>query len=457
MEEKHIADLEDEEYEPQGEPLHVQVSCLLGKVALLWAERRKLFRWTFGSTVVTLALMFLIPNEYRALTVLNPPDMNPMSGLTLMIGMKSGLASGLGSSMGDMLGLRSPGQIYIRQLESRVVLDSLIRRFQLDKVYKTKRIEDTRKALLGHSEFQEDKKSGVIEIAVIDKDPKRAAQIANAYVESLGSMTADMNAQTGRLEREYFEAQLLQAKGDFRRASEELSKYGGQKGALDIENEGKALADSVAAIEGQLIATKTELKGLEQIYTANNVQVVQAKARIDELTRQLAQVSAGSQAQTQKAAAPPGAQTSSDPSIQRMWGLASPYMNMYGDMKIQEAVVQTLAEQYEIAKIQESHRISNLQVMDPAQPPEKKFKPHRATMAVIVGFLVFMLLCARIIAKDKWNHMAPDDPWKLILQPAVTAYQERKRKRRWWKFWQKRTDGSIEPGSTSAGQSVGHS
>lgn len=442
LETKYIADFEDEEDGTRGEPLHVKVSFLMDKTALLWRERWRLIRWTFGSTVVTLALMFLLPNEYKAVTVLNPPDMNPMSGLTLMIGMKSGMAAGLSSSMGDMLGLKSPGQIYIRQLQSRVVLDAVINRFQLEKVYKTKKIEDTRKALLGNSDFQEDKKSGVIEISVHDKNPARAAQMANAYAEELAILTADMNAQTGRLERQYFEAQLLQAKGDFTRASEELSKYGGQKGALNIEDEGKALADAVAAIEGQLIATKTELKGLQQIYTDNNVQVVQAKARIDELTKQLAQLSSGSQAQAQKPAASLGAQQSTDLSIQRMWRLAPPYMNMYGEVKIQEAVVQTLAEQYEIAKMQESHRVSNLQVMDPAQPPQKKDKPHRATVAVIVGFFVFVFLTFRILAEDQWNRMASDDPWKQLFQPAVTAYQARRAQRRWWKFWQKRTNVS---------------
>jgi capsule polysaccharide export protein KpsE/RkpR len=449
LETKHLGDFEDDYYEPQGEPLHVKVSYLLGKVALLWAERRRLFGWAVGSTVVTLALMFLLPNQYKAVAVLNPPDMNPMSGLSLMIGMKSGLASGLGSSMGDMLGLKSPGQIYLRQLQSRVVLDAMIRRFQLQKVYKKKKMEETRKILLGNSTFEEDKKSGVIEISVLDKDPVRAAQMANAYAEELGKLTADMDAQTGRLERQYFEAQLRQAKSDFRKASDELSMYGGQKGALNIEDEGKALADAVGAIEGQLIATKTELKGLQQIYTDNNVQVVQAKARINELTRQLAQMGSGSQGQSPKATSMPGTTPSSDLSIQHMWGVASPYMNLYGEMKIQEAVVQTLSEQYEIAKLQETHRISDIQVMDPAQPPEKKDKPHRATVAVIVGFFVFIFFCTQILIQDLWNRMAPDDPWKLILQPAVNAYQAKKAQRRWWKFWQWGTGGSSAPAAAN--------
>jgi capsule polysaccharide export protein KpsE/RkpR len=431
LEMRRLSAFEDDEAEPQGKPLHEQVSFLLGKIALLWGERRRLFGWTLGAMVVTLLLMFLVPNQYQASAYLNPPDMSPMSGLSLMIGMKSGLAAGLGSSMGDMLGLKSPGQICIRQMQSRVVQDAMIRRFDLMRVYKTKKLDETRKLLLARSDFEEDKKSGALEISVLDKDPNRAAQMANAYVEELGNLTAAMNAESGRREREYFEAQLLLAKTDFRHASEELGSYGGQKGALDPEHEGKAMADAVAAIEGNLIATKSELKGLQQIYTDSNTQVQQTKARIAELAAQLARVSHGSQVQKPSSATGASAETfdsarETDPSVRRMWGLAPSYMNLYGEMKIKEAVVQTLAEQYEIAKLQETRHISDLHMMDRAQPPEKKAKPHRGLMTLLAGFLVFSSLSSWILSKHEWNSRDDDDPWKQILQPAVTAFQERR-------------------------------
>lgn len=447
LETKHIADYEVEDYEANEEPLHVKVASLLEKASLLWADRKRLLTWTFVSMFATLGLMFLIPNQYKAATVLNPPDMNPMSGLTMMIGLKSGLASGLGSAMGGMLGMKSQGQVYIQQMQSRVVLDALVRRFDLQKVYKTKKMEDTRKALLGRCEFKEDKKSGLINIYVLDEDPNRAAQLANAFAEELGNLQAGMNAQSGRLERQYFEAELFRAKEDFRHASDELSKYGGQKGALDIESEGKALAEAVATIEGQLIATRTELKGLQQIYTDNNVQVVQAKARIAHLEEELAKMSAGSQAQEKKGTSNSDAQASNDLTLQRMWGQATPYLDKYAEVKIQEAVVATLAEQYEIAKLQEGHRVSSVQVMDPAQPPQKKARPHRATMAVVVGFLVFVFLSSRILIRDKWNRMTPEDPWRQTLEPIVAKMHADSARRR-WKFGRSR---APEPRVSDAG------
>jgi len=421
---RRLSDFEDEDDEPQGKPLHVHASLLLSKIALLWANRYLLFFPTVVVMVVTLLMMFLIPNRYQAIAYLNPPDLNPTSGLSMLIGMKGGIQAGLGSQMGDMLGLKSPAQIYMRQMQSRPVQDAMIRRFHLQQVYKTKRIEDARAALAANSEFSEEKKSGVIAVAVVDKDPNRAAQMANAYPEELGHLTVDLSAQAGRLEREYFEAQLLEAKDNLRHASEELSKFGGQKGALNVEDEGKALAEALVAIEGPLIAAKTELKGLQQIYTDNNAQVQQLKARVDELTRQLAQVSHGTQSATFKSEAK-DSQFSLDPSVRRMWGLAPSYMSLYGETKIQEAVVQILAEQYEISKLQETRRISEIQVMDPAQPPERKFTPHRATASAMAGLFIFAVLSLWILVKDQWVRMDSENPWKQILQPAILSIRSR--------------------------------
>lgn len=409
------------EDEQQGKPLYFYAALLLNRLALLWAKRWLLILPTLGVMVVTMALMFLVPNEYRAVAYVNPPDLNPVSGLSMLIGMKGGVAGGLGSQMmGDVLGLKSPGDIYLRQMQSRPVQDAMIQRFHLQQVYRTKKIEATRNRLASNSAFTEEKKSGVIEIAVTDKDPSRAAQMANAYPEELGHLMIELNSQAGRREREYFESQLLQAKGDFRRASEELSKYGSQKGAMDVESEGKALAEAVVAIEGPLIAAKSELKGLQQIYTDNNPQVQQVKARVDELSRQLARISNGTQSVSSKEQAK-DTQPSSDPSIRHMWGLAPSYLDLYGEMKIQEEVVHTLAEQYEISRLQETRRISGIQVMDPAQAPDKKFAPHRATASLLAGLMVFGLLSFWILVKDLWSRMGPENPWKQLFQYAVNG------------------------------------
>ncbi len=391
--------------EVEGPPMHAHVAMIRDRIAPLWHFRGWLMKRTLAVMLLTLALGFLQRNDYTAVTYLNPPSMNPVSGMSILIGMKSGLSAGLGA-MGDMLGMNSPGQIYIRQLQSRPVEDALIKRFNLKQVYRTKTQEDTRKILEKQSAFKEDHKSSVISIEVTDKDPNRAAQMANAYAEELGNLIIAMNAEAGRHEREYFENQLLSAKKDWQAAVARLSEFGQKNAAIDVGEEGKLLVASAARIQGQLIAAESELKGLQEIYAPQHERVRAAEARIAELRKQLAQISGRSTS----ASGNTSGDSDTDPELKHLWGMSGPYMELYSQVKLQEAIVETLTQQYEISKLEESRRVSEIQVMDPAEAPEKKSGPHRGQRALVVGLLFFCLSCSWIMSAEWWDNTSPDDP-----------------------------------------------
>lgn len=403
--------------EVEVQPMHAHVARIRDRIAPLWHYRGWLMKWTLAVILLTLGLGFLQRNEYTAVTYLNPPSMNPVSGMSILIGMKSGLSAGLGGAMGDMLGMNSPGQVYIRQLQSRPVQDNLIKRFNLKQVYRSKTLEDTRNSLEKRSGFKEDHKSGVISIEVTDKDPNRAAQMANAYAEELGNLTANMNAEAGRHEREYFESQLLAAEKDWQAAEARLSEFGQKNAAVDVEEEGKALITSAATIEGQLVAAESELKGLQEIYAPQHERVQAAQARIAELRRQLAQMSGKSPATNGNAAGT----SDSDLDLKHLWGLSGPYAELYGQVKFKEAIVETLTQQYEISKLQETRHVNEIQIMDPAQAPEKKSGPHRVQRALAVGVLFFCVLCLWIVIAEWWDTTSSHNPWKHILIPPVEA------------------------------------
>jgi uncharacterized protein involved in exopolysaccharide biosynthesis len=407
--------------EPEGQPLHVSVGVLFSKLELLWAHRRWIFRRTLVAMVLALAVTLVLPNRYTATIFLNPPDSNPMSGLTMLMGLKSGGAAGaLGGQMSDVLGLKDPGQLYVQQLLSRSVLDSIIARFDLQKVYRTKTRYSTRKALVANTDVQEDRKSGALQISVEDKDPKRAAQMANAYAEELGRLIANVNSASGRREREYFQAQLLASQGDLEQASKQLSEFGSKNTTLDVGEQGKALVEAVANIEGQLIAAESELKSLLQIYTEKHERVQQTRAKIAVLRRQLEQISGKQPTSGAKSGGNPGDGASPlDPSVKRLWGLSVPYMDLYRRVKVQEAVVETLTQQYELAKLQEARQVSDIQVFDPADVPERKSSPHRLLITLAVGMLAFLSTCGFVLASAWWTEADPQDPWRTVLEPVV--------------------------------------
>jgi hypothetical protein len=96
-------------------------------------------------------------------------------------------------------------------------------------------------------------------------------------------------------------------------------------------------------------------------------------------------------------------------------------MHLYGQVKLKAAIVETLTEQYEIAKLRETRHINDIQVLDPAVPPIKKSSPHRVLISLAVGLLAFFGLCARTLFKEWWETAAPGNPWKALLEPRISS------------------------------------
>ena len=210
-----------------------------------------------------------------------------------MMGLLSKALGGDNSSMGfgldaaSLLGAKTPGAFYVEVLKSRTVQDRLINRFDLRARYRKSTYFEARKKLAKFTDIEEDKKSGVITLTVTDYEPKMAAQIANAYVDELNRLAVDLNTSSAHRERQFLEERLATAKQDFARASASLSQFTTKNSMVDPQNEGRAVMDAAARMQGELIASETELKGLQQIYSDDNVRVRTLKARMAELQSQL--------------------------------------------------------------------------------------------------------------------------------------------------------------------------
>lgn len=405
-----------------GKPLSEYVGALLRKIKLLWEHRRFLITMTLAGFGIAAGISFLLPVKFVATAYLMPPDMNPISGLDMMIDMKSGgaLEGAMSGELNDVLGMRSPGQLYIREMQTRSVEDDLIKRFDLYRVYRAKSLEAVRKALEANSAFDEDRKSGIISVNVKDKDPNRAAAIANGYADELGRLQADLNSDAGRREREYFGAQLVAAREQLGKSSKALSDFSAQNAALNLPLQDAAAVTSMSEVQGQLIAAEAELKGLLPIYADDSLRVREARAQIEELHRQLDQIKGttpSSHAQASDKEGTPGSSNSSSSRMKQLAGLTTEYIDLFGKTKTDEAMVETLTQQYQIAKLEESRHVAEIQLVDPAQAPERRTFPKRRVMAL--QGLLFGFFCAAVVvlARDWWHTASEDNEWKRAFDP----------------------------------------
>ncbi|HEY1423331.1 MAG TPA: GNVR domain-containing protein [Candidatus Acidoferrum sp.] len=396
---------------------------------LLWEHRRLLRRFVLYGFFASIVLAFAIPTRYESTTRLMPPDSQGSSGLAAIAsmvtgGMGGGSSSGgggLGGIAGDLLGMKSTSETFAGILSSWTVQDELIQKFNLKKVYWDRRIEDARKDLSKRTDIEVDRKSQIVSVTVTDHDPKRAAAMAQDYVEQLNRLVATLSTSSARRERMFLEGRLQGVNQELENAEREFSQYASKNSAIDIKEQGKAMVESAAMLQGQLIAAQSELEGLRQIYTDNNVRVRAVRARIGELQRQLEKIGGKGEDVSDNSSQ----EAALYPSIRKLPVLGVAWADLYRETKVREAVFETLTKQYELAKVQEAKEIPTVKVLDAPKVPEKKSFPPR--MLIIAFGTTFAMCCGAswVFGKQRWEETEADDPRKMLAQSAAIELKSR--------------------------------
>src|SRR5579863_4894062 len=314
----------------------------IARLGLLWQQRRALLHWTVFGCGVSVVLAFVLPVRYTSTTRLMPPD-QVGGGLaaTLATLTKGGSSGGgdLGMMGSELLGMRTTSDLFVGVLRSRTVQDDLINKFNLRKLYGDRHIEEARKDLRRRMDVEGDHKSGIVTLEVSDRNPQRAAAMARECVEQLNQIVVTLNTSAAHKERVFLEERLGQVQQDLEAAEKDFSKFASQNTALDVKEQGKALLGAAAELEGQLIVAQTQLEGLRQIYTNNNVRVRSLEARIAEYRRQLQKLTGSAEPSDGSSSVPAEAEGNQAedlyPSIRKLPVLGVPWADLYRRTKVQ--------------------------------------------------------------------------------------------------------------------------
>src|SRR5215470_2706670 len=164
---------------------------------LLWLEHRFLLRAGIAGLALSIVVSLLLPVRYESQTRLMPPDQGGGSGLAMLAALASKgggesssssssdspFSGGLSRVATDFLGLKTTGALLTDILHGPTVQDTLIQKFDLRNRYHARYWKTARQVLDSQTTIKEDRKSGVISIAVSDRDPHVAQQMAEAYVQ----------------------------------------------------------------------------------------------------------------------------------------------------------------------------------------------------------------------------------------------------------------------------------
>lgn len=330
-----------------------------------------------GVGVVTLIVTFLIPPTFTASTTIVPPAQQSSSALSAIAG-QLGALGGLAGAAGMGAGLKNPADQYVAFLKSRNVFDRIIERFDLKTLYGKELMHDARLQLGKRVRIEPGKKDGFIVISVDDHDPKRAADMANAFVDELRRLNSELAVGEASQRRLFFEEQLKVAREGLSKAEEELNEVGVSPSALNTAPQ--AAVAAVAKLKAAITAQEVKIASLRGFVTDDNPELRQAYLELSALRAQLSAAGEGSQ------------DTDGRPK----------YTEKFRAFKYQETLFELMAKQYELARLDEAREGNLIQVLDVATVPERKSKPKKAEISVLATLFAALLASGFTVGEQLW-------------------------------------------------------
>jgi len=346
----------------------------------------------FLVSIFTAIITSTMPNIYTAKTMIIPIEENS-GGMGAALLAQLGALSGFG---GGSLGGKTTAELYVTMLKSEALKDPIIDKFNLMKKYEAKLRSRVYRGLDGAVDLSLSKKDGVITIKFSDKDPKFAAEIANAYVVELGKLATSLAMNQAGANSVFFEKRITSVKADLDKAADAVKKFQQQHKIISPTEQAQATIASIAQLKGQLAVLEVQLASLQRKYTDNSQEVKNTRASIANIRGQIGQLEGQGSG-------------GAIPGVEAVPALGEQYLRLMRDFKIQETVFEMLTKQYELAQINQAKDIAPFHVLQKATVPELKSKPKRARIVIMSAFATGFLMVLLAFIQDMLERMPLDD------------------------------------------------
>jgi uncharacterized protein involved in exopolysaccharide biosynthesis len=351
-------------------------------VLIILAKRKLLLiGLPFVVALIAAGYSLMLPSIFTANTRVLPPQGQP--GAAAILAQQFGGIAGL---VGASAGLKNPNDLYIAMLRSRTLADylnqrfGLMKRWEIDSKYRSQLYER-----LGGVTRISSGKDGVITIEVDDKDPKFAAELANAYVDELVKFSSVLAVTEGGQRRLFFERQLALAKDNLASMEIAARKALEAGGLSNVDAEGRAMVEASARLRGQITVKEVQIAAMRSYAAEGNPELRFAQQELDSMRDKLRKLEGEGRA---------------DPKGREANGRASESLRLLREYKYRETILELLAKQYELAKIDEAKDPSLIQVLDKAIEPDHRSSPRRTRIVLISAFLAFFVAILWVIVQE---------------------------------------------------------
>ena len=428
----------------------------LRKLFSLMLEKKKIvIAIVVICTIIATIVAFILPKSYQSTTLVRvKAGGSSMSGYAAM-------AAGFGIDTGG--GSSGSPESYIELMKSREVLEPIME--QVDMPEEDKEKLTTEDFIKKYLEITNTKKTDLINITAYGKTPEEAQMISQSVADNFLTLMTKLNKEGNSSTINFLNDRMAIAKEEMETAENKLQAYQQEKGIYSPDDQAKALIDRLSAydtniaqleaqeqansaklqdVTGQLeqqnsslleynisdndaimnlrtaiVNKQVELVGLEQRYTEEHPDVIQAKQELAELKRSLdreIQSAVNSKSatltpvqgnllmekvQTETAKAVTSAsldalkskQQEAEGNISTLSADSVEYMRLLRDKNITSEVYTNLVKAYENTRIQEAQESMDIQVIDAANLPREDMpaKPNKKII-VAIGFVLGIMI-----------------------------------------------------------------
>ncbi len=348
---------------------------------ILLAWRKFIFLCVAIVTLLSVLVSFLLPKWYKSTASILPPKEEGIAG---MLGVGGSILKGLASGQRNtLLGQKEGTYNYLAILKSRTAMESVVRKFDLIRVYdiSDSSMEDAIKELEDNVNFVVSENDD-IRIEVEDRDPTRAAAMANYFTDLLNSISLQLGTQEAKNNREFIEKRLRDGEDSLRTADDALRSYQEKSGVVVLPDQNAPTVSAIAELYGLRARKEIELAIARRSATADNPIVRQLEIDLSELDKKL------------------GTYPKS--------GLDS--YRLFRNVVIEQKIVEYLVPMYEQARIDEQKDVPVILVLDKAVPAEKKDRPKRLIIVASSAMSSFLLSILAVLAAERLKQIASVHP-----------------------------------------------
>ncbi|MEW5767824.1 MAG: GNVR domain-containing protein [bacterium] len=335
-------------------------------------HRRLIIGGTFLVGLVAAVVSLLLPRIYLAEASILPPAKENRAGLLSALS-----ALPIGSQMLPLMGQSGIGGYYLPILRSQTVAVQIIKELGLMDKYEAENMEEAVKHLEKASRITQDKE-GLIRIAVQAKSALLAARIANTYIKALQDYIDQNTIFEARQNRIFIEGQLTETEKELHQAEDALKAFQEGKGTVSISEEVTEAIKAAAELKARMAALEVQVGVMSSYTSPDHPDVVKKRLEIQELSKQYGLLEHGGQDRS-------GVPLANVPAV----GLE--FARLKREVIVQETLFKLLSEEYERAKISEAKEAPQVQILDSAVPPEKKYKP-KVVLNIFIALITGLFL-----------------------------------------------------------------